>query len=77
MYDSHDGFQLGSKYFFFPSRAGEAPEKVNFEEASSECVTAGGQLAYPSDDAENQAIMDYLSDHFDGDLSSGPNLVNP
>ena len=50
---------------------------MNFEEASDECVTAGGQLAYPSDDAENQAIMDYLSNHFDGDLSSGPNLVNP
>lgn len=66
---NHDGIQIGSKYFYFPSPAGVTPDKQNFEDASASCVDAGGQLAYPSDDDENEAIKEYLELHFGGDLN--------
>ena len=55
-YDNHDGIQLGSKYIYFPVPRGETPAPKTYNEALADCQAHGGEMAYPSDEAEDDAV---------------------
>ena len=55
-YDNHDGIQLGSKYIFFPVPRGETPAPKTYNEALADCQAHGGEMAYPSDETEDDAV---------------------
>ena len=55
-YDNHDGIQLGSKYIFFSVPRGETPAPKTYNEALADCQAHGGEMAYPSDETEDDAV---------------------
>ena len=63
---NHDGFQIGSKYFFFPSARGTVPDRMRFSDSKNLCISFGGTLAIPMNEEEDEAAKSFLSDHFSG-----------
>ena len=47
---------------------GDKPVPKPFNEAEADCQTTGGELAYPVDQVENDAIMIFLKEHFEGNV---------
>ena len=63
-YDNHDGVQVGSKYFFFPSAKGESPDRDSFFKSRDKCENKGGTLATPMNEEEDNALRLFLTEHY-------------
>ena len=63
--------QVDGKYFFFPSPKGEKPAVLNFVDAIAKCEDANAELAYPSNEEENNAIKSFIEKHCSGNAYEG------
>ena len=69
-WSNHDGVQVGSKYVYFAEQRGTKPTPETYNEATASCEATGGELAYPVDEVEDAAFMQFLTEHFHGDVEA-------